>query len=791
MSVKAWVEKIILPTYQAGKPEKNPMFLEKRVYQGSSGVVYPHPVIESISDTKTDQEYTAVFLENEYLLIMVLPELGGRIQRAYDKVRNRDFVYYNQVIKPALVGLAGPWISGGIEFNWPQHHRPSTFSPIDHRIEENEDGSKTVWVSETEIMFRTKGMAGFTLYPGLAYLEIRGRLFNRTPFPQTFLWWANPAVKVNEHYQTIFPPDVYAVFDHGKRDVSDFPVATGTYYKVNYAPGTDISKYSTIPVPTSYMAIQSGYDFMGCYENDTRCGMLHVADHHLSPGKKQWTWGNGDFGYAWDRNLTDEDGPYIELMTGVFTDNQPDFSWMQPNEVKRFEQYFLPYALIGTVKNATKEALLNMEADGTVLSVKVFATSLYKNAVVSLHRNGECITTYSSDISPEQVFEEQFDTGSVVDLPQWKITVSDSRGNELVSWQPEVEAKKEIPASATKAKQPAEIEQVEELFLNGLHLEQYRHATYDPIAYYQEALHRSPGDVRCNNAMGLLLTRRGQFAAAEKYFRNAIATLTMRNPNPYDGEAFYNLGWSLLLQGNPKDAYGFFYKATWNDAWQHSSFLSLARIAAGNNQFTLALAHIDQSLVRNYHSLTARHLKTAILRKLGRHNAAQSLSAESLRIDPFNNGCLYEAYLLHAQAGDENAAALVLEKLQQQMRDNLNNYLELSLDYAHAGCYKEATDLLLLYAAGQDNTSPLPFLLPGLVCFAGGTERGSATVLPAGRQSKCGRMFSQQNGRNPDPSGCIAVQSNRCHRCLCIGQFMVRQASIPGSHQLLGKRIIT
>ena len=409
-------------------------------------------------------------------------------------------------------------------------------------------------------MFRTKGMAGFTLYPGLAYLEIKGRLFNRTPFPQTFLWWANPAVKVNEHYQTIFPPDVYAVFDHGKRDVSDFPVATGTYYKVNYAPGTDISKYSTIPVPTSYMAIQSGYDFMGCYENDTRCGMLHVADHHLSPGKKQWTWGNGDFGYAWDRNLTDEDGPYIELMTGVFTDNQPDFSWMQPNEVKRFEQYFLPYALIGTVKNATKEALLNMEADGTVLSVKVFATSLYKNAVVSLHRNGECITTYSSDISPEQVFEEQFDTGSVVDLPQWKITVSDSRGNELVSWQPEVEAKKEIPASATKAKQPAEIKQVEELFLNGLHLEQYRHATYDPIAYYQEALHRSPGDVRCNNAMGLLLTRRGQFAAAEKYFRNAIATLTMRNPNPYDGEAFYNLGCLCYCRGIQRMRMAFFIR---------------------------------------------------------------------------------------------------------------------------------------------------------------------------------------------------------------------------------------
>jgi len=175
-------------------------------------------------------------------------------------------------------------------------------------------------------MFRTKGMAGFTLHPDKAYLEIKAQLYNRTNIPQTFLWWANPAVSVDDHYQSVFPPDVHAVFDHGKRDVSSFPIATGTYYKIDYSPGTDISRYKNIPVPTSYMAVNSEYNFVGGYQHDTRAGVLHVADHHVSPGKKQWTWGNGDFGIAWDRNLTDEDGPYIELMTGVYTDNQPDFS---------------------------------------------------------------------------------------------------------------------------------------------------------------------------------------------------------------------------------------------------------------------------------------------------------------------------------------------------------------------------------------------------------------------------------------------------------------------------------
>ena len=372
--VRAWEEDIMLPTYGIGKEEKNPIFLEKRVYQGSCGSVYPYPVVEKIEDVKFEKKYKALFLENEYIKMMVLPELGGRVQMAYDKIKKRHFVYYNQVIKPALVGLTGPWISGGIEFNWPQHHRPSTFLPTDYSIEENPDGSKTIWCNEVERMFRTKGMHGFTLYPGKAYIEIKAKVYNRTSFPQTFLWWANPAVVVNEHYHSVFPPDVNAVFDHGKRAVSSFPIATGVYYKQDYSSGVDISKYKNIPVPTSYMAIRSKFDFVGGYEEDKKGGLLHVADHHVSPGKKQWTWGNGDFGVAWDRNLTDEDGPYIELMTGVYTDNQPDFTWLQPYEEKSWVQYFMPYAEVGYVKNATKDLILNVDVQGNNTKLILYAT---------------------------------------------------------------------------------------------------------------------------------------------------------------------------------------------------------------------------------------------------------------------------------------------------------------------------------------------------------------------------------------------------------------------------------
>ncbi|HSC55255.1 MAG TPA: DUF5107 domain-containing protein [Phnomibacter sp.] len=722
--VIARIEEIIIPTYPIGNPEKNPMFLEKRVYQGSSGVVYPHAVIEKIYDEKIDKVYKAVVLENQYIKIMILPELGGRIQMAFDKVKQRHFVYYNRVIKPALVGLTGPWISGGIEFNWPQHHRPSTFESVDFTIVENEDGSKTVWINEVERMFRTKGMAGFTLYPDKAYIEIKGKLYNRTPFPQTFLWWANPAVKVNDEYQSVFPPDVHAVFDHGKRDVSSFPIAKGVYYKVDYSPGTDISQYKNIPVPTSYMAVTSKYDFIGGYEHDTKGGLLHVADHHVSPGKKQWTWGHGEFGRAWDRNLTDEDGPYIELMTGIFTDNQPDFSWLQPYEEKTFVQYFMPYQEVGLVKNATKDAIVNIEVDGNVVDIKLYVTSRFEKIKIALLKGEQLLYSESIASSPEHPFLKTIQLSEVVVPGEVKLIVTDLHtSKELVTYQEEKEIENEIPSPAQTAKKPAEVENNEQLYLTGLHLEQYRHATFVATDYYQEALRRDPKDVRNNNALGLWFLRRGKFEKAEPYLRRAIATLTQRNANPYDSEAYYNLGWTLKFQGKNDEAFDAFYKAVWVDTWQHAGYLNLARIAVLKQNYEEALDLVDKSLLRNYHSHTARHAKVFILRKLKKNKASVSLIEESLQIDPFNFGCLFEKYLLLSDK-NSNEARDVLTSLRALSRNWVHNFIEYALDYAHAGLFEEAFEFLSVNATSEQETYALvPYYLGWFTYQSGDNEK--------------------------------------------------------------------
>ena len=720
--VKAWREMVTIPTYEVGKPEKNPMFLEKRVYQGSSGVVYPYPVIETMSDEKVNKDYLAIWIENEYIKVMVLPELGGRVQMAYDKIAKRHFVYYNHVIKPALVGLIGPWISGGIEFNWPQHHRPTTYMPVDTCIEENADGSISVWVSEMEKMFHQKGMAGFTLRPGCAYLEIKGRFYNRTDVPQTFLWWANPAVYVNDAYQSVFPPDINAVFDHGKRAVSSFPIATGTYYKMDYSAGVDISNYKNIFVPTSYMGVNSRFNFEGGYENDTKAGMLHVASHHFSPGKKQWTWGNGDFGRAWDRNLTDESTPeerqkwgfteegfrpYIELMAGIYTENQPDFTWLMPYEEKMFTQYFMPYRELGVVKEASKDLVFNINEVDDKMEFKVFATN--KQDVCIILRNDDGTVYYKKEmtLSPETVLVETVDVkGAKMNELTFEIQKSFVYGQRTVlSWHAESDEIRPIPDSAEAALLPEQIKTNEQLLITGRHLEQYRHATWNPLDYYEEALRRDPNDIRCLNAMGLWFIRKGRFAKAEEYLRKAYKLSIKRNPNPYDSEPLYNLALALKYQGKVDEAYELFWKATWSKGWADAGYFEAAKISVMQGRYEDALDELDRCLNNNWHNHKARALKTTILRKMEKKDEAQALIKESLSFDLFNYGCRYEQYLL---TKDE----AVLAEMKEMLRKSAQNYDEVALDYAAAGLCDEAKAIWQI-AIEEGATTPMTYFYLG------------------------------------------------------------------------------
>jgi tetratricopeptide (TPR) repeat protein len=744
--VKIWEEIVVIPTYLPMPPDPNPMFFERRVYQGSSGKVYPLPFTDRLSGERKDKSYKAVFLENEYLRLMVLPELGGRVQIGLDKTNGYNFIYHNRVIKPALIGLAGPWISGGLEWNWPQHHRPTTFMPVDYTLEEGKSGSKTVWVGEIEPLFGMKGMAGITLHPGKSYFEARVRLYNATPLPQTFMWWANLGVHVNEHYQVLYPPDIDYVVDHARRAVTPFPATRESYYGADYSQGVDLSWYKNIPVSSSYMVLWSDFDFWGGYDHAKQAGVMHIADHHIAPGKKLFTWGTGDFGRSWCSNLTDEDGPYVELMTGAYTDNQPDFAWMQPFETKTFSQYWYPLRQTGQVKMANLNSAVNLDVKDNTASVRVNVTGAFPGARIILEQENLPLREYTTDLAPDAPFVNDVKL-SRPEAPL-SVVVLTAQGQELVRYAPFTPKEKPAPQPAVPPDPPDKIESLEKLYLVGLHLEQYRHPTIDPEPYYDELLRRDPEDARGNNARGLLYLRQGSFEQAIQHFQRAIGTLTIKNFNPYDGEPYYNLGLALRLAGRLSEAYDAFYKSIWSRLWQAAGYFALAELDSLAGQPEKALEHLERALLVDAEHLRARNLKTSLLRRAGHLEQAQALAQETIQLDRLDYASRFELSLILEGTGQTQQASDQLNALRQIVHDPASASLGQAAQYASAGLFDEAIRLLReLGITEQDrpalSTSPL-LLRPSV------GVKGKPTTNPlifyhlayyAGKQGKSGEAI--------------------------------------------------
>ena len=738
--VRVWEQPVTIETYEPKPPNRNPMFLESRVYQGSSGKVYPLPIFDGIAEHSYPREWRAVHIENEFLRVMLLPELGGRIHIGLDKTNGYDFFYRQNVIKPALVGLAGPWASGGVEFNWPQHHRPATYMPVAMVIEKHDDGSFTIWCSDHDPFARMKAAHGICLRPGKSVLELKVRLYNRTQLRQTFLWWANAAARVHELYQSFFPPDVHFVADHAERAISTYPLCAGSYYGIDYAKRAaegvssgdspsqfvpppeaylpnDLRWYANIPVPTSYMAVHSEADFFGGYDHLKQAGFVHIANHHIAPGKKQWTWGNHDFGYAWDRQLTDSDGPYIELMAGAYTDNQPDFSFLEPGETKTFMQCWYPIREIGIAHAANLQAACHVaESTPGRLEIRIHATEKFAGALVTATFDSETGSpgevNWTVDLDPAHPAQLETALRAGASLNSCTVTLADAQGAEVLRYNASNSRAGLLspPAPAGEPPSPSDVASIDDLFLIGQHLEQYRHATRDPIAYWLEALRRDPGESRCLEAVALWHLYRGEFTQAETRLQKAIERLTRYNGNPPTGSAFYHLGIVRRYLGRDKEAYDALYKATWNFAFRSPAFYALAEIDSAQLRFTRAMEHLQEARRTNTDDLRARNLEAVLLRKLGRGGEAAQLLEQSARFDPTD---AWTQYLLHGAQPQDNQTRL-----------------DLAFDYARAGLFAGAAEVCeKADLAANDGTVPILCYVLAFLCERQGQDSGMQAWL--------------------------------------------------------------
>ncbi|NJD09341.1 MAG: DUF5107 domain-containing protein [Gemmatimonadetes bacterium] len=714
-AVRVWEEAVTLPTYMIGEPLTTPMFYHGRAYQGARGFIYPYPAQDKLTYVVKDKVYKMLYLENRYVKIGILPEIGGRLFYALDKTDNYKFFYSASVVKPGLVGMLGAWLDGGIEWNVVHHHRPSIYLPVQYQLEENPDGSKTIWVGELEINHRMRWTVGLTLHPDRSYIEGTWKLINQTPAANSFLYFANMGVQANSQYQVLFPPSIEAGTYHSKTEFVRWPIADGRYRGVDFT-GQDVSWGKTHIRQTSIFAHDTNdpwfggnsEDWFGGYDHGKQAGVLYVADKNVSPGGKFWTWGAGDEGQMWDRLLTEpEDGAVMELMAGSYSDNEPDYSWIQPYETKIVKQYYYPFQKLGGVKNANLQAAVNLEVTPkNVARIGAYTTREYPNARVLLEAGGNRVFEQVIAIDPGRPFIREVSLPAGVKEKDLRLSLSVGQ-EELISYKPYQRKDEALPKPATPPTPPTDLKTNEEVYLAGLRLEQFFNPSADPYPWYEEVLKRDPGDERVNTELGILYWKRGMFAEAEARLRVAVARVTANYTRPRDGEPLYYLGLVLKAQGKYDEAYKALYAATWSYAWNTAGYYSLAQLASMKGEFDEALGFLDRSISTNQLSTRALDLKAAVLRKLGRPAEAEKVAAAALAVDRLDLWATRERIL----AGGGKPRAIDLTPGAGVWGDDVQPYLEMAAGYAGAGLWDEGISLLgELVAAYPDKAQVYPMV---------------------------------------------------------------------------------
>jgi len=671
--VKVWEQRINIPTWEIGPDSKYPFFKAKIDMYADDDRVYPYPLKNKITQNKVDKNYTACFLENEFIKVLITPEIGGKLYGAKDKTNGYNFFYWQPTVKPALISLTGAWTSGGIEWCFPSGHRQTTFSPVSYTLEDNEDSSKTVWIGETEWVHGLRWIVGVTVYPGKSIIEAKVRLLNPTETPQSFYMWAIAATNANDDYQLIYPTRVMT--GHNKFEYSYWPIDNGV----------DVSWWKNIPNAGSRFATELA-DFFGGYDHGKNAGTVFYADGHIVIGKKFWTWGTSPFGRMWDWILSDGEGPYAEPQAGAYSDNQPDFHWLQPGEVKSYSQYFFPVRGIDGFKKANLNGALNLSFENNSARIGVYSTSVLKSARIVLKQKDDIIFSVTKNLDPSTPFSETIPLETYSDNPEeFSLTLYDNNGNEVIYYRPKKEEEVELPSPAKVYDDPSKITSNDELWVAGDFLYKNRDVI-GGINFFNELLRRDSLDTRANISMALIDISRAMY-------KSALHRLNLAFQRDKDnGELYYLRGVAYEAIGNLEEAYNSYYRSVHFQEYLPRAYQRIASIDIKRKDYERALVHINKAIEQNTLNPELFSLKSLILRLIGRVDESLVAINKAIELDPLSYWAQFQKIetLKAANAGYESE----IEKLKKLLINDYQYYAELVSKNIQLAQYNSALSVL-------------------------------------------------------------------------------------------------
>ena len=649
----------VLPTYAPGGYDKTPLFYTGRVYQGAQGRVYPYPMQDVLFDGKMDETYKYLTLQNRWFHVGLLPEHGGHLLNFTDKATGFETFYRQHVVKPALIGMLGAWISGGVEWNFPHHHRATTAMPIDWRAVANDDGSKTVWIGETELRRRLKWTIGLSLLPDRAVLRAENVFMNRNPWIESMIYWANVSVHCGENYQILFPPSMHLGFDHHKNYWTSYPIgprkeeiellpSQRSKYANDIEGMMDLSWWKNFTIESrSIFGMDPDNAFMAGYDHGKKCGTAHVSNRHITVGKKFFLWGNFPEAQVWDKVLTDNDGPYLELMVGCWSDNQPDYSWIAPYETRKVTQYWFPVKGIGGIKNVTVDGAVNVDRTGKdEMLVGFHSTRALEGCTVTLAKGSEKVFVEKNvKIDPDTPWCKPIKIDPAAMDQQFTASIADKDGKVFLSYTPvPPQGEVKLPPKVENPKEPKQYTSAELAYHVGLRLDQFHNGILDPVPYYRRALEIDPDYSKANLAMGVRLAKNGSYAEARPYLEKAVARATQNHTRALDAAPEYYLALVERALGNLKRAEDLFWRCTWRLTHKKESYVEIARIAALKRDWQEALARIDDALALGQDEAKLWTMKGVFLGKEERVKSKEAVECfeRALKCDPLEYWAVVE-----------------------------------------------------------------------------------------------------------------------------------------------------
>jgi len=716
--VRAWEEPIVIPTLKTGRPAEHPTFKPEIDLYADDDQIYPYCYQYRITGDYENKTYNGCFLENKYIKTLITPDIGGKVYGAIDKTDGYDFIYWQPTVKPALISLTGPWVSGGIEWNFPSGHRQTGYQTIGHRLTENPDGSKTVWVGETEWVHGLRWVAGVTAYPDKSLLEAKIRLTNPTSLPQSQYMWATAATHADSSYQLIYPTAYMTT--HNRRSFNKWPVSGST----------DLSWWKNIPNANSFFSEDPG-GFFGGYDHLKQAGTVFVGNEHIMTGKKFWTWGASPSGRLWDWVLSDGGGPYVEPQAGAYTRNQPDFQWLYPGEVREFTLYFFPVKGIGAFKTANVNGALNLEFDHEQLKIGVYSTAEVKDGRITLSCKDKILFDRRFSTDPSIPF--------TIILPYkgekkeaFLLSFEDEAGNILIQYSPSAETDYPMPEAEEPVKEPSAYRSADEIWNYGEYLYRNRDKTSAEI-FFRHILGKDSLDIRANCSLAQLKIEQAEYQDALHLLDKAARR------NRDNGRLCYLSGVADFLSGNFQRSYDSFYRSTHYQEYFSQGYQQVARIDLLNGKVKTAADHIRIALQKNSKSPDLLILQAICLRLLKEYQIAETACDSALSFDPMNFWALNEKIKLARLTGQSTLQDETL--LKQLLLDDFQYYIELSLSYIEIGLFEDALEVYERFRTIKGNPATLIDYYEGYCHHQRKNTRLAKEFFEKGRGGSVDRIF--------------------------------------------------